>query len=130
MNQFLISRIFVANIYISFFSLCFDLFSIVVKKVNQIRNIVVCVVARLVFMFCCALTTGSCNAFQHISVDQKKQEFYGPYFQTMLFLVTMFWRQNFRESSKSHNSIFPPSLLSSFCIIKSQITQIKDKTFF
>ena len=30
------------------------------QKVNQIRNNVVCVVARLVFVFCCALTTGLC----------------------------------------------------------------------
>ena len=62
---------------------------IIAKKVNQIRKNVVCVVARLVFVFCCALTTGRCNAFQHIFVNQKKSEFYGPYFQTMLFLVTM-----------------------------------------
>ena len=41
-----------------FFSLRFDLFSIIAKEVNQIRNNVVCVVARLVFVFCCALTTG------------------------------------------------------------------------
>ena len=53
------------------------------------RNYVVCVVARLVFVFYCALTTGRCNAFQHIFGNKKKSEFYGPYFQTMLFLVTM-----------------------------------------
>ena len=88
-NQFLVSTIFFTNINISFFNLCCDLFSIIVKKVNQIRNNVVCVVARLVFVFCCALTTGRCNAFQHIFVNQKKSAFYGPYFQTMLFLVTM-----------------------------------------
>ena len=51
---------------ISFFSLRFDLFSIIAKEVNQIRNNVVCVVARLVFVFCCALNTGRCNAFQHV----------------------------------------------------------------
>ena len=72
-----------------FFNLRFNIFSIIAKKVNQIRNNVVCVVARLVFVFCCALTTGRCNAFQHILVNQKKSEFYGPYFQTMLFLVTI-----------------------------------------
>ena len=54
---------------ISFFSLRFDLFSIIAKEVNQIRNNVVCVVARLVFLFCCALTTGRCNAFQHVFVN-------------------------------------------------------------
>ena len=79
---------------ISFSNLRFDLFSIIAKKVNQIRNNVVCVVARLVFVFCCALTTGRCNAFQHIFGNKKKSEFYGPYFQTMLFLVTMvYWKQ-------------------------------------
>ena len=49
----------------------------------------VCVVDRLVFVFCCALTTGRSNAFQHIFANQKKSEFYGPFFQTMLFFVTM-----------------------------------------
>ena len=46
-------------------------------------------VARLVFVFCFALTTGRCNAFQNIFVNKKKSEFYGTYFQAMLFLVTM-----------------------------------------
>ena len=88
-NQFLFSTIFFTNLNISFFNLRFDLFSIIAKKVNQIRNNVVCVVARLVFLFCCALTTCPCNAFQHIFVNQKKSEFYGPNFQTLIFLVTM-----------------------------------------
>ena len=57
------------NYDISFFSLRFDLFSIIAKKVNQIRNNVVCVVARLALVFSCALTTGRRNAFQHISVS-------------------------------------------------------------
>ena len=68
-NQFLVSTIFFAIMNISFFSLRFDLFSIIAKEVNQIRNNVVFVVARLVFLFCCALTTGRCNAFQHIFVN-------------------------------------------------------------
>ena len=72
-----------------FFNLCFGLLSNIAKKFNQIRNNVVCVLVRLVFMVCCAVTTGRCNAFQHIVVNQKKSEFYDPYFQTMLFLVTM-----------------------------------------
>ena len=70
-NQFLVSAIFFTIMNISFFSLRFDLFSIIAKEVNQIRNNVVCVVARLVFLFCCALTTGRCNAFQHNFVNQK-----------------------------------------------------------
>ena len=68
-NTFLVSTIFFTIMNISFFSLRFDLFSIIAKEVNQIRNNVVCVVARLVFLFCCALTTGRCNAFQHIFVN-------------------------------------------------------------
>ena len=51
--------------------------------------IIVCVLARLAFVFCCALTTGGCYAFQHIFGNEKKSEFCGPYFQAMLFLVTM-----------------------------------------
>ena len=62
-NQVLGSTIFFANINISFFNVCSDLFSIIAKKVNQIRNNVVCVAAGLVFVFCCALTMGRCNAF-------------------------------------------------------------------
>ena len=52
-----------------FFRLRFDLFSIIAKEVNQIRNNVVCVVAHYVFLFCCALTTSRCNAFQHNFVN-------------------------------------------------------------
>ena len=83
-NQILLSTIFFTIMNISFFNLRFDLFLIIAKEVNQIRNNVVCVVARLVFVFCCALTMGGCNAFQHIFVNQKKSEFYGPYFQTVI----------------------------------------------
>ena len=64
-NKFLVSTIFFTIMNISFFSLRFDLFSIIAKEVNQIRNNVVCAVARLVFLFFCVLTTGRCNAFQH-----------------------------------------------------------------
>ena len=54
------------NIY--FFNLRFDLLQSFAKVVNQIRNNVVYVVACFVFVFCCALTTGRRNAFQHIFV--------------------------------------------------------------
>ena len=87
-----VCTIFFTNINISFFSPCVVIsFQSLPKKVNQIRNNVVCVVAHLVFVFCCALTTGCCIAFQNIFVNQKKSEFYGPHFQTILFLVTMIW---------------------------------------
>ena len=62
-----------------FFQSVSSSFSIITKKVNQIRNKVVCVAAHLVFVFCYAFTTGR----------WKKSEFYCPYFQTMLFLTTM-----------------------------------------
>ena len=51
------------------FNLRFDLFLIIAKEVNHIRNNVVCVVGRLVFLFCLALPTGCCNVFQHIFVN-------------------------------------------------------------
>ena len=78
-NQFLVSTIFFTIMNISF-SVCVLLSSIIASKVNQIRNYVVCVVARLVFLFYCALTTGRCNAFQHIFVNSKKSEFNDPYY--------------------------------------------------
>ena len=62
-NQFLVSTIFFTIMNISFFSLRFDLFSIIAKEVNQIRNNAVCAVARLVFLFCCALTQGPLQCF-------------------------------------------------------------------
>ena len=49
-NQFLISTILFTIMNISFFSLRFDLFSIIAKEANQIRNNVVCVVARLLLL--------------------------------------------------------------------------------
>ena len=94
-NQFLLSTIFFTIINISFLSLRFDLFSVIEvnqirsKEFSQFRNRVACAVARLVFLFCCAPTTGRCNFFQHIFVNKKKSEFYGSFFQTMLFLVTV-----------------------------------------
>ena len=94
-NQFLVSTIFFTIINISFLSLRFDPFSVIEvnqirsKEFSQIRNRVACGVARLVFLFCCAPTTGRCNFFQHIFVNKKKSEFYGSFFQTMLFLVTV-----------------------------------------
>ena len=69
------------------------------ERSQSISNNVVCVVAHLVFLFCCALTTSRCNAFQHNFVNQKKSEFYGTYFQTMLFLVTMVWQISLTESN-------------------------------
>ena len=44
------------------------------KKVNQINSNVVCVVARLVFVFCCPLTMGVRNAFQNFFYKSKEIE--------------------------------------------------------
>ena len=65
----LVRAIFFTIMNISFFSRRFDLFLIIAKEVKQIKNNVVCVVVRLVFVFCCALTKGRCNASQHIFVN-------------------------------------------------------------
>ena len=65
-NQYLVSPIFFTIMNISFFNLCFNLFSMIAKEVNQIRNNVVCVVADLVFVFCCALTTGFSTYFRKL----------------------------------------------------------------
>ena len=51
-NQVLVSTIFFTIMNISFFSLRFDLFSIIAKEVNQIRNNVVCVVACFLVLLC------------------------------------------------------------------------------
>ena len=61
-------NIFYSYEYFFFFSLRFDLF-LIAKEVNQIKSNVVCIVARLVFLFYCALITARCNAFQHIFVN-------------------------------------------------------------
>ena len=55
--------------------------------------------SRHVFVFRCAFTTDRCNAFQHISGNQKKSELYDTNFQTMLFLVTTLTpKWNFTEA--------------------------------
>ena len=62
-NQFLVSTIFFTIMNISFFSLRFDLFSIIAKEVNQIRNNVVCVVAHLVFVLSLCTHYGPLQCF-------------------------------------------------------------------
>ena len=94
-NRFLVSTIFLTNINISFFNLFFGLLSIIAEKVDQISNNAACVVACLVFLFCCVLITSRCNAFQQFFKYQKKSQFYGPYLQTVVFLVTKYVLNNF-----------------------------------
>ena len=80
-NQLLVSAPFFTNIFL--LSMCSDLFLITAKKVKEIRNNVVCVAARLVFAFCCALATGRCNAFQYVFVNQKKIGVLRPIFRDL-----------------------------------------------
>ena len=63
---------------ISFFNLLSDLFSIIAKKINQIRTNIVPVVTPLVFVYCCALTMDVAMFFNVFSGSQKKWEFYDP----------------------------------------------------
>ena len=90
-NQFLVSTVFFTNINISFLSPRFDLFSIIAKKFIQIRNNVVCVLARLVFVFCCAVTTGRCNTFQHIFKSKRNQSFTSHISRLCYFLWLCFY---------------------------------------
>ena len=58
-----------------FFQSAFDLFSIIAKKVDQIRNNVVCVAARLVFLICCALLRAVAVLFHIISWIKRNRSF-------------------------------------------------------
>ena len=96
-NQFLVSTIFFTIMNISFFSLHFDLFSIIAKEVSQIRKNAVCVVARLVFLFCCALTTGCCNTFQHIFHKLKEIGVFRPIFPVYVISCDYDISSNFQK---------------------------------
>ena len=66
-----------------------NLFASTSVKSGKLIIGLVCIIARLVFLFCFALATGHCNVFQNIFGNENTLEFCGPNFQTMLFLVTM-----------------------------------------
>ena len=77
--------------YKYFFSnLRFDLFNHCQKSQSNQEQCSLCCSSPCFRVLLCTHTTGRCNASQHIFGNKKKSEFYGPYFQTMLFLVTMF----------------------------------------
>ena len=80
-----------------FFQSVFDLFSIIAKEVSQIRNNAVCVVARLVFLFCCALTTGCCNTFQHIFHKLKEIGVFRPIFPVYVISCDYDISSNFQK---------------------------------
>ena len=98
--------------YFFFQSVFWSIFSRCQKSQSNQEQCSLCrTVARLVFVFCCALTTSRCNAFQHIFINQKKFEFYGPYFQTMLFLVTVVYiikNSNILDVTKCPLMLFSP----------------------
>ena len=82
-------QLFFTIMNISFFSLRFDLFSIIAKEVNQIRNNVVRVVACLASVL---LYThyGPLECFSTYFRKLKEIGVLRPiFFQTMLFLLTM-----------------------------------------
>ena len=90
-KQFFVSTIFFTNKNISFFNLCFDLFTIINKKSmsNQEQCSLCCSLPYFRVLLCthyellqCILTY--CHKSKEIRVLQ-------PIFQTMLILVTMIW---------------------------------------
>ena len=97
----------------SFFNIIFDLFSIIAKKVNQIRKIVACVVAHLAFLFYCALTTGCCNVFQHIFVNQKNRSF-----QNYISRVRCYILEYDKHQNIIHLQKFVPQQFTNFAICK------------
>ena len=74
-NQVLVSTIFFTTMNISFSSLRFDIFSIIAKEVNQIRNNVVCVVVHLVFLFCCHSLRAVAMVFNIIPYIKRNRSF-------------------------------------------------------
>ena len=91
---------------ISFFSLCLDLFWIIVKEVNKIRNNVVCVVARLAFLFCCALQRPVAFGvlFNIFSKIKRNQSFTAHIYRLSYFL--WLWSVNFAGAVKLQRHIY------------------------
>ena len=105
-KQILVSTMFFTNINIFFFKICVVIsFQSSPKKVNQIRNNVVCVVTRLNFVFWFALTAGCSNAFQHIFVNQKKWSFRAHISRLCYFLWLWFIYQLMKNNLKSNHLI-------------------------
>ena len=90
----LVSTIFFTIIF-SFFNLRFDLFSVIAKKsqLNQEQCNVVCIAARTVFIFSCALTTGWFYAFQHIPVFQS----FTTHISRQCYFFWLCWKWRWKE---------------------------------
>ena len=119
-NQFLVSVIFFTIIKVSFFNLRFDLFSIIVKEVNQIRNNVVCVIIRLVFLFCCAITAGRWNVFHNIFVNQKNQNFTA-HISRLCYFLWLWWNRTCPIFSKLDQTNLIKQKCVKFCCIHYRI---------
>ena len=87
------------------------------SQINQ-ANVVWVVAHRF------SLTTSWWNIFKHIAVIQKKWEFHNPYFQAMLFLLTMTYLKNFflRQKFTSSASFFTRSLTNASTLLNFPIT--------
>ena len=72
--------------YFFFFSRHFGLFSIIAKEVNQIRNNVGCVVARLVSLFYCAHSLRAVAMFSTYFRKLKEIEVLRPKFPDYVFM--------------------------------------------
>ena len=107
-NQFLVSTIFFTIINISFFNLRFDLFSIIAKKVNQIRNNVVCVLARLFFSWFAVHSRQAVAVLFNIFSSVKRNWSFTAHFSRLFyFLWLSFSKLDFEiMSSKKKETIY------------------------
>ena len=84
-DPFLASTTFLTNINIRFFqSVSYSIFNHRQNSQSIQQQCSLCC-----SFVCFSLATGRWNALQYIFRNQTKSEFYGPYFQNMLFLVIM-----------------------------------------
>ena len=63
------------------------------------------VLGRLVFLFCCGLTTGRCNAFQPIFVNQQKSRVLRPIFPD--YVISCDQQQYFSGNFAKLPELFP-----------------------
>ena len=101
---------------IFFFNLQFDCFSIITKKVNQIRNnaySLCCSSPYFRVLLCTHYGLLQCFSTYFRKLKKKSEFYYDPHFQTMLFFVTMF-----RGCSKVNLKIY--DVIS--CLNKNLIT--------
>ena len=93
----LVSTIFF-TITFSFFNLRFDLFSIIAKKsqLSQEQYNVVCIAARTVFVFSCALTTADSMLFNIFSKIKRNQSF-TTHISRQCYFFWLCWKLRWKE---------------------------------